>query len=339
LQALGAIEAAYLQKDMKNVVVVKISNRERNDSQLLAVVDGFNWDEKIQYKVLLKSGKYKSPLHFIFFILKMKKKFYGDVCNFFMGEFRSEWMHDLKGALNPKFLYLLDDGAVSIVVQKKYIGQNIYNSYGIKSPEGLGGKIIKKIKGLLYYSFRRNHLQRIVPNLFTVYELEPIPGQKIIRNKFSYLKSKKINFDVVGDEVFYFGSTYSEANIVSLDYELRFIESIIGHYEKKAIRFVYIPHRDESSEKIELIKKEFNVQIKYLNVPAELYFFSSDKFPAHIGGGYTSVLLSLFEQHSFKSVTAFRLPENEIIEMYRKDVNEIYQFMSRYGISVEKVSV
>lgn len=330
LQALSAIEAKALDKSASNVLIVSYQNKKYSDNntQLYDVVNKGNWDRVYTLKKITCLPR---KLQKLFLLMVVKFLYNKKVSRLFMGEFRSEMMHYFRCALCPNETFLLDDGAVIINIQKKYL----LNKCHWPNDEAYKKGFISGLLDVLFFTAFKN--KKVVSeqiHLFSAFNIVPIDGQLVLENNYSLLKLQSNNQKKLDNVVYHFGSKYSEAGIISFEYELEFIKNIQSYFKDNNIHFVYVPHREESQEKLSAIKR-LGAEMKSLSQPAEVFFASTDSIPAHISAAYSTVLNNLSLMFDFESVIAFEVDRKMIDEKYVLDIDNVYEYFK----GSEKITV
>lgn len=337
LQALVAVELSLKFEDQTSGIIYNLSRdpaRERQDEQIISVIELGVW----KYKELYKRPKTKGIFWHIDFkkeISRLKFCFEGNVEKLFFGEFRSQWMHIARLAISPDKYILMDDGAATLIAKSRYIDQGIFY------PENLWKKssYAKRLVRSLIYRGLFNPKQRCRPVSFASAFLK---DQSEFTVDFSYIRSKRINLIksnsgvVLPRKAFFFGSKYSEAGIITCNYELYFISQVIGFYKNKGLDLVYCAHRAESEEKLDLIRALGSVKVLRPDLPAELFLLECDKEVAEIGAAYSSVINSLGLVFPEKPIISFRLNNEDVNPINRKDIEQIYSYYEKSGIFIKE---
>lgn len=333
LQALCALEISLGKKNESHAIIARISSgyRTRNDLQILNILEKRTWD----YKNTIKHSSYSNPVIMqfenLFFLFNIEKTFKGKITNLYLGEFRSPFMHMAKVAVKADSTYLLDDGAVSIKVIRKYIDKGLYYPSDTFYPSKKLYKTAFKIIYSKYLDFDIINRNIQVLTAFTHQNnknLEKISFENI---KSTFNKDQVINNSIV----YYFGSKYSEAGILDLDYEILFLKSIKEFYEKINKKVVYFAHRDESDEKLKIISKELSFEIRSPTVTAEYYLLDTATLPSEVAGAYTSILNNVKVIFPEVTVRSFQLDLNRVSNKGRKDIKSVYDYFKEINIEVQ----
>lgn len=333
LQALVAVELSLQFKGQRNGIIYRLSGkgRERNDEQICRVVDFGEWSFSEPLK-FVESGGVKGLLDIRRVISQLGARFRTSVRNLFFGEFRSQWMHFARLAIAPDKFVLMDDGAATLTVKSRYIDEGVFyprQLWASKNP------IKKMLKDTIYWGmFEASQAQRPVS-----FASAFLKDESEFRVDFSSLRQKRENLPGSEPQVlpkaYYFGSKYSEAGILSRDYELNFISRVLRYYESKGLSLVYCAHRDESEEKLELIRGLGTIEVVCPDLPAELFVLERDRAILEIGAAYSSVINNLSLIFPDKPVTSFRLRREAINPVNREAIDPIYSYFEQKGILVE----
>lgn len=330
LQALVAVELSLSFKSKKNIIIYRLSNknRKRNNEQIEKVIDKGSW-----FKVKRLSLEKQSPLATHMNLRKELKnieaEFKGRVGQLFIGEFRSQWMHYIRTATLPGKTILMDDGAATVTVKRNFLDKKNYFPTIVLNRKNFFKETFKNI---LYWRFlKRDALQSkiyLASAFFVSDSLYPIDfsNLKELLGKVANSTSKRVLF---------FGSKYSEAKIISLKYELEFIRRVKNYYSNYGCDFIYCAHRDESKEKLEIIEREIDLRVLISDLPAEVLIIQNSNSIVEISSAYSSVLNNAKMIIPEVDVRAFHLNPEEISLRHRNDILLVYKHFEREGISVE----
>ncbi|GAA0321567.1 hypothetical protein [Psychrobacter aestuarii] len=335
LQALCALEVS-LDKDKtneENFIIIKLSNgdRKKNDNQILDILNQRKWSKK-KIIVGLKIRNVVTNNFFQRRVLdSIRNDFYDDIDNLYLGEFRSIFMHLAKVAVEADNVFIMDDGAASINTINRYIKNNKYYPHDNFLPKN---KIKKIVFRLIYKKYINKFLLDKPAVLLTAFHSK---DEKNIKRIYFKESQKKINTFSKKDKnlVFYFGSKYSEANIISLEYEIEFLTEVKKFYGDKNL--VYFPHRDESEEKLKVISEDIGFKLSFTNSIAELYIMQCDKSPQEVAGAYTSVLNNVNVIFPEITCRAFKLDSKRIDPSRLNIIESVYSFYKSTGINIQEL--
>jgi hypothetical protein len=329
LQALVAVELGLQFKGQNNGIIYRLSGkgRERNDDQILRVIELGNWSFKESLNFPETRGLTRQ-ICFRKYIVRLKNRFRHKVRTLFFGEFRSQWMHLARFAVASEKCVLMDDGAATLIAKHRYIDQGIYYPEDLWSKAGFLKKALKKI--IFFGLLEKEQAQK--PLVFASAFLRDESEFKV---DFSLVRQKMISQPacMTGGEpkAFFFGSKYSENGILSKDCEVDFISHVLNYYHAKGLGVVYCAHRDESEEKLGLIRTLGEVEVLRPDLPAELFTLACDKRIAEIGAAYSSVVNNLNVIFPDKEITVFRLNTLAINPKNQEAINYIYDSLEEKG--------
>lgn len=321
-QLMSAIEAKNTQSG-RNTLIVNYgnSNREENKKQIQQLVNSSAWNHV--FRIRQSSNQYFNLFLFLFYLLKFRFKFNRNKTKVYIGEYRNSFFCLIAKVISKEKIVLLDDGSVTIMLQKKFFSKGV----GLRS----------------YYKNKKSYIIFLIysylfvfdfddspPNLFSVFNLDAcfFSDQKNIRHK---------NIPTaVGflDRFYFFGAKYSEAGLLDLKVELELLKSAFDYsYKKYGKAIVYIAHRDDSSEKLEVISS-LGVEVKSLGQPCEEYFKIHKCVPRYIGGFYSTSIISLPTLFKVDGVISFNLTKYLATESPKKNVGYIYGYLKSIGTNI-----
>lgn len=290
-------------------VNVNKSKKKHND-QLLEGIDD-KW-ESVRY--LERKSSLIGYLSFMSFLIYLVVILRGKVQRFFYGEFRNSDYAIYEGLLEPKESILLDDGTVTIVVQKKYIMNKL---------------CIFKFKSLKEKIFKSLLLRERVPKLYTFFDLDcyMLPCQINYFNKNIIARAVKTNSDFA-----FMGSKLSEIGFLKEDDELKILNEIYN--ESPNGDFIYYPHRGESTEKIRKISL-IGYKIESLNSPVEKFYKSTQIMPSRVYSYYSTTLYTcLLSFGESVEICALDIRSKLSDKADIESINTIYEYYMDFGIKL-----
>lgn len=309
-QLLSAMSALKVFNQNKSILIIDLSSGKRsgNDEQILSLLDD-RWDHVIVNRK--KKGLLKI-FSLIRDVIKYKSIYGGRIDKYFIGEYRNFNMALLRSAINPKEEILLDDGAYTIIAQSRYIRNNIF-------------PYSHALKYKLFKSFLKNLK---TPNLYSSFDLTLglIDGQI---NYFQFPKKKDIKIDV--GNVFFFGSKLSETKNILLSDELSILEKVNSHYE--GYNVFYIPHRDESPDKLDKIS-HLGYTIKKLGKPAEVFFDETEIMPELVLSYYSTVIYTCYIRFNNVNLKSINIGKKILKKKTRDGAKEVYKYYEELGIGI-----
>lgn len=328
LQLLSAIEATkYFSFNRACLVVryVDSNTRKQNNTHMDEVLKLYNFERVI--RIVHRPSWLLNQLSFlrIFLWFRMNRKSIGNLA---IGEWRSEWMQRCVEIARKDSVILLDDGIIVVDILRNKIEKSLrWNTYRYR-PTSLEERLQMLVFNLLGSKGDRNIKYHLFTAFFSETDSKVV---QITRNRYKFLQSKVEN--VSADGIYYFGTKYSEAGYFPLSVELQFLDQVFNtlsnlYSTEQAVgnnSIFYIPHRDDSIQKIDAIK-QIGFDVKYLNYPAEIYFILTKKKPKVIAGAFTTAVANLNTIYAPDAVHLFKLPIEKIAQEKREHVVSIYNF-------------
>jgi len=324
-QLLSAIEAKNYFRNYKSVLLIRylperMSSLNNNQIKKMLTLTEWFHIETLECNLSIKISNYK-----LFFYMKKLQKKYTTFNKIFIGEYRS-WVHrKYLEILNPQECFLLDDGNVSIELQRKYLPK--YKSY--LEGTNLISRLDRTLQTVMFKLLGIGAYKLNI-NLFTCFDLIPYSNQqKIINHKFEFSKKLLKRKTILSNIVYFFGSPLSETALISEEYELYLLNKIIQRFKNNQIQLVYLPHRQEKKEKLDKITNNFNVELRISKYPAEIEFIMMESIPSCIASFYSTTLISIPKIINFKEVISFQLDYNQINSDYVASIQNTYNYYNQ----------
>lgn len=312
LQLLNAIEAKEYFKDMKSLLIVKYSGNAKNDLQIDQLLKLSQWD-KIIY---IRSNISKMITNFkALLFLRYLKKLSHQYEYIFIGEFQSHTFQSFCKNLEVKKCFILDDGVYTINLQKNILSKDKH-IHEKEDALAIVKTAIKKILGL-------NDNKNITMHLFTCFDLEPHNKQLIIPNNYYFVKKMVLNEIKIIESVYFYNSAISEQGIMRLEDELLMLEKVDAYYKEMGKQITYIPHRFDSTVKLNKIQK-MNIPIKKLEYLAEIEPLFNGELAGEMASFFSTTLYTLPKIYNFNRVQAFKIPRHYILEDKQNSLEELY---------------
>lgn len=198
LQLLNAHEAIS-EFNLKNYeVVIRLSNKKENDSQIKYLVDYLNI-QNIKY-VLIKVDD-KGLTDYIKLLMYKYKYLIKKVKKVFIGNYDSGFFKLIMKQFTREQIILLDDGSKTLAIQKQFSENNFYN-------------------------------------LFTIYNVETINNQLIYNNRYNKITTILKNLKFNNDEILFLGMKLSEIGIITEKEYIRLLVEIADIYKHYTIIYV-----------------------------------------------------------------------------------------------------
>ena len=308
---LSARSARDKFSDDPAILIVNLSAGERlnNDKQILELT-GDVWD--FVYVNKKNKSKVRKFFDFIWMNFLFVYKYRGKINKFFLGELRNFDMVLMGNLLKSKDVVLLDDGSFTITAQTYYIKNGIL-PYAKSAKYKCFGFLLKK---------------GLIPNLYSFFNLDSV----LLEEQVNYFEPcVKRNVCVDKCCVFFFGSKFSEGGHVSLADELNILSFVLDFYHEGTV--YYIPHRDESEEKLQLIS-HMGYVVKNLGKPAEVYFDEAQIMPGVVVSCYSTVLYTCYSKFENVALQSINIEKFILKPDTRINAEKIYSYYERIGIEV-----
>ena len=149
-------------------------------------------------------------------------------------------------------------------------------------------------------------------SLFTLFDLEPLPGQSVWKHSFEQLREKyKSNVEDI--RVFIGQDLFTSESISKEDY-VRFLSILANGGMGQP--FFYLPHRAEPDDVVEKIKEISGVTVVYPTSGIELFFLKRAKFPRSFYSVCSTAIFSLsalFPEAKFYVLTPERYDSSKFV--------------------------
>ncbi len=170
-------------------------------------------------------------------------------------------------------------------------------------------------------------------DFFTFFEFAPFKHQTLYPNRFSYLKQRFSHITYTDESILYLGA---EPGLKNPDDYFNLFQHIVDQYSDKSV--VYIPHRQESPEKLALIVEKFpKVRVQKLDYPVELFGLFNDSIPTQIVSFMSTALLTLSVIYDKVSVQAYKFPGELLKEeavpsslQWAKEAETVYEYLEKH---------
>lgn len=313
-QLLSAIEASKYFNDEKNLFVIKYNKKESNIIQLKKIKNLFKLDNVVEIKALISN--FDSNIQLFILLKKFAKE--SIVFNkIFIGEYRSFHMRKFFDYFFKAESYCLDDGNITYqifqLIKEKKDEYFFDNSF-----KGLLKKNLYTLQSIIF-GLNGLGIKRDI-KLFTCFDI-PKEDKHII-HKFSNIK-KKYEVSESKNMVYFYGA-YLEMVGISKEKQVEYFKQVIDFFKKLNLEIVYLPHRLENEDKLNLIKDKLNLKIIKNEFPAEIQVLVDGFIPEHIASFASSVLGTLPKMFpEIKNVYAFFPSSSLIPDLYLSEWEEM----------------
>jgi len=332
LQIINANEAKAKFAISNQSAVLIVAAYSHNLVTIKKVIDYSQWKE-VRYvnddidfiknhEENIKNRKYISA--FIVVISNLRKSLkivsqYDRVEKLFVGNYANIDMLNLINHISYKSLILLDDGIGTIEVNER-------RKKNINYLKDFSGKLdMKAMVKKCLLGYRIYHPNNVC--FFTIYDLKMRKGDTRVVNDFSETK-KMINRKGHLNAVYFVGGPYSELHPILLTESNYFKYLIEIKTYFKDMDFIYIPHKAESSEKINKIKNYLNITVQPIDLPVELSLIGLPRFPLRLSGFVSSALVNcklIFEKEL--TIVSIKINKRKIVNTDAwEDINKVYSY-------------
>jgi hypothetical protein len=298
LQLLNAIEAQevlrladchlviLLSEDLPNRVFELLAQKEDWSSIQTFVIRSRRrpWNSRLlAFRLALIVREY-----YLSFLQSLQRRRYEKLIRAFgkvevlaLGNYLAHYMRHFANTAAPSALYLLDDGTDTLRI----------NEARKRGPETRVASSVSKFRVFRnkirnrYIDWNDNEAESIT--FFTSYDIEVKNGDGLIKNEYRRLRSLTRSV-VPANEVFFLGQPLVEDGYIQRGTYTNLLSKIQGCLGPKG--FVYIPHRRESSENVESLRKDLELSIRRFEWPIEYQIFAKGDVPHVVASFFCSAL-------------------------------------------------
>lgn len=315
LQLLNALEAQRhfrLPAEVCDLILLIVGSRG-NIQQLERLVDASDWN-----RIHLVSSGHRS--RFLRWLSIRKRlaalvRSYGLTERLFVGNYLSELHRQMARDFAPGSVWSLDDGTATLWVNKL---RRKTRQRREKTRRPLSS-FVKRV----FFGVKDARID--VLNYFTIYPVDPRPGEEVVKNTFERLRGLPKSWQRV-EEVYFLGDPYYENKLMpSLDIYMGYLKSVREYFGNSPV--VYLPHRREGSGKLKVIERDLGMTIKSFGLPIEYALCKHGIRPACIAGFLSSALGNC--QVIFRGaapIRSFRIHPEDINPRFRSMIEEYYRY-------------
>jgi hypothetical protein len=180
----------------------------------------------------------------------------GKVERVFLGNYWMEYMRHFAHATPHEELWLLDDGTGTLLINRmrkaSWFSKNGAGSHGLKQA------FINSLIGM-----NGRHIEDVA--FFTIYDLDLRAGDRLARHDYPYLKAKASERPAE-DAVYFLGMTLIDEGL-SHRKHIEYLSKVKAHY--RAENLVYVQHRGEPQEKLDIIRNDLKIEMRKFDAPIE----------------------------------------------------------------------
>lgn len=293
-QLLNAMEAKKFFRLSENHLLVIIKEEYSIDS-FKRLVDDTYWESVTYFPIKInpKSGLLRKLQdhrvdrirgyysNYLLYLLRKKldslSKSIGCADRIFLGNYWIEYMRHFANVTPHKELCLLDDGTTTLLINKfrkeKCFQRNGHHLTGFK--QALINSAI---------CFKDRHIENVT--FFTIYDLDVRPSDRLVKHDYPYLRQKGSERPVE-DAVYFIGMTLIDEGLSQESY-LNYLRRVMRYFTDEKI--VYVQHREEPEERLEIIRHEIKLEIRKFEMPIEYHISGFGKRPKILASFCSSAL-------------------------------------------------
>ena len=319
LQLINAIEAREHFKLTLNILVVIFTEHEsKNKNQISRLINEDDWDKVIRFDQRLKNSK-TTFLRQIKLVKLLQKESYNML---FCGDFSSINKMIIANVHKNK-VYLMDDGAVTI--------NRHLNELGVKySDQKIPLK--KRARQWRFNLFGLKTIPTDTINMFTSYVLTAHGNEEIVRNELKYFKKTFLAKATIDNKIYCLGQPLSEIKVITRETYLEYIGLIKNYY---GTNIIYIPHRAEQAIDDILAMEDENFKVMYTDLPIELEFIMTNRYPMEVCSFFSSALFTLNIIYPECNIIAFEIDREKMLSP-RPAIDNVYNYITK-STSIKKV--
>ncbi|KAB0668520.1 hypothetical protein F6V30_15570 [Oryzomonas sagensis] len=247
---------------------------------------------------------------------------FGRVKNIFLGNYLAEWkqyMRHFANTLPHETLYIIDDGTDVIKINDERKNYLLRKACPKEAGSILGG--LRRMWRQSYIEWNDNDAGTI--NFFSAYDIEVGTGDRLIRNKYDYLR-EMVTRALPSDEVFFLGQCLVEDGYIKKELYLEYLKKIKSYFAGE--KMFYIPHPRESIEMIDKIKGCLGFEVKCFDGPIEYEITVKGNMPKILASFFCSALqnCNIILGHNVRIKAFYLAPEH--LTRFHEFVQSIYTY-------------
>jgi len=293
LQLLNAYEAIYNFKITDGILFIRYSGFDKNDQQINDILEKVKLPQPLQIQKILIHVSNRNFWDYGKAILQ-KVKFSLETFNtIYVGNYDSPFIRLIIG--KRQNLILLDDGTRTITAQQNFSDQHHFD-------------------------------------WFTFFDIQPYKGQKVYSNSFDYIQ-RRIQKSASSQKksIIFIGANLCEDGIITEEYNVKLIQKIAKRFYD--YQLLYVPHRSDNQNKLQIISSIKNVKITPLEFPIELLPIYDYPIPSQIISFYSTALFTLGKIYGVPS-TAFKFDYHQ--SQYKDHIDGVYNHFNQYMTVIEE---
>jgi hypothetical protein len=307
LQVINSIEAIHHFNCRNNIIIINYKpNQDKNNIQMDDLVKYHKWDKIIKIGT---GGRRSKFLIYVKLIKGLKRESYNYV---FVAGFTSA-IYTILANLKKNKLFVFDDGVGTIAAYNK--------TFAPKKPMKL------RLKHLRFWLFgiKTKFTDRV--DLFTYFNLKPLPHVSVERNDLSWFREKYTSNSIADDSIYFLGLPHEDDE----DHE-KYAKKLDIFFQDQHHKVIYVPHRYEKIRKsLQTVFDRNTVEVRQLGMPVEMYFLTNNIMPKTVAGVGSSAFFTL----------AFLYPTTKYQSIYHlckgseaDNILEINKHLSEIGVEI-----
>ena len=283
MQLMNAIEAKHFFSLDYSVLIVRYNGSASNNAQIGTIL---KYDPKFDKILYVKVA---NIVAYFKFLILFKELILYRFDKFFLGDFHSNIVRFFLKFINPKKVYLLDDGLQTVAIHRDNLKHNIFS----------------------YYNLTNNSARR-----------------QVYSNQFDFFRSyTHVGNRITIPKLYFIGAPLVEKEVLTLDVFLDLMGRIVKYYEKQNIEIIYLPHRMENLDKFKNTDIssfiELDIPIELFLIESEYLPFKIASF--YSAALYS--LNVLFKNKI--EVTSFGIPYDYVYDGFKDTLKACYGFYEK----------
>jgi len=313
-QFVSATQAARSTVLGSNILLIRLTGRERNDAQVLSLLNksGYQWK-----RILFIDTTNFLKLAYQLLMLKATLLFENKNVNVLaFGDFYSYFSRFFYKLFSYNELWFLDDGIASL---------NLYRSKGkgleVK-PEHLQSKKVRS-----YFRKANNFKSKtiILKTFLNINSMKPFVVDNI--DLMDAFLAEKLPDQSKDNKVVYFlGAKLVEAGFLNRIEYWSICERVAQKFSNKKV--IYLPHRQESECSVNEISEHFDFDVLRPSLPVEFYLCQLKSIPGEVISICSAALCTIPEVFPEIHVSVINFERSSMNEIDKAGFDLCYQYLA-----------
>lgn len=315
LQLINCYEASCSNVKEENLHILRLNGVQSNDYQLLNILRLLKIKNVRTVKINQKGWVKVFQIIYVLMTFPRLTK----INKLYFGNFRSLLVNVLRKHYFAKEEWLVDDGDITRYVFDRYLTKNI------------------KYFGFKFKEFILFQGDRATINLFTYYDIDACNTIRIQKNKFEGIITEFKKYGLTEDRCCNFlGPAWSEAGRISLELEIFYIQKVRALIENRGLKFNYLPHRNDSSHKLNLLQSS-GIGLKRMEYCVEIEYLLGNIYSVEIAAFSSSALKTIKCINSNQALTSYKVDMKSINPAFIEEHNYAYQMLAKELIDIVEI--